>query len=63
MFQYVSDVDAAAEKQKHDQELQKAADRRRKSAVPAAAEKPAPAAQPGEGSGPKANAAPNAPGQ
>jgi len=34
MFQYVSDSEAAAEKVKHDEELQKAAERRQKAAAP-----------------------------
>jgi sugar lactone lactonase YvrE len=41
VFQYVSDADAAAEKAKHDEELQKAAERRQKAASPAPTEKPA----------------------
>jgi hypothetical protein len=40
MFRYVTDTDAAAEKAKHDEELQKAAEKRQKAAA-AAAEKPA----------------------
>jgi DNA-binding beta-propeller fold protein YncE len=44
MFQYVSDADAAAAKAKHDEELQKAAERRSKGgAAPAAAKPAAPA--------------------
>ena len=34
MFRYVTDADAAAEKAKHDEELQKAAEKRQKAAVP-----------------------------
>jgi DNA-binding beta-propeller fold protein YncE len=41
MFRYVTDVEAAAEKQKRDEELQKAADRRQKATAQAPAEKPA----------------------
>ncbi|HKR27249.1 MAG TPA: SMP-30/gluconolactonase/LRE family protein, partial [Acidobacteriaceae bacterium] len=45
MFQYVSDADAAAEKAKRDEELQKAADMRRKATAQAApAQTPQPAA-------------------
>jgi DNA-binding beta-propeller fold protein YncE len=40
-FQYVSDADAAAEKARHDEELQKAADARQKAAAPTAPGKPA----------------------
>jgi DNA-binding beta-propeller fold protein YncE len=40
-FQYVTDAEAAAEKAKHDEELQKAAERRQKAAAPAATAKPA----------------------
>jgi DNA-binding beta-propeller fold protein YncE len=41
MFQYVSDADAAAEKAKHDEELQKAAEKRQKSGASPAPAKPA----------------------
>jgi len=41
MFRYVTDADAAAEKTKRDEELQKAADRRQKAAAPPPANKPA----------------------
>lgn len=41
VFQYVTDSEAAAEKARHDEELQKAADRRQKAAAPAPADKPA----------------------
>jgi DNA-binding beta-propeller fold protein YncE len=44
MFRYVTDAEAAQEKQRRDEELQKAADRRQKAAAPAAPETPAPAA-------------------
>jgi DNA-binding beta-propeller fold protein YncE len=40
MFQYVSDADAGAEKAKQEEELQKAAERRQKTAVPAPPDKP-----------------------
>jgi len=40
MFRYVTDAEAAAEKAKHEEELQKAADRRQKAAAPAPADKP-----------------------
>jgi DNA-binding beta-propeller fold protein YncE len=41
VFQYVTDSDAAAEKVKQDEELQKAAERRQKAAAPAPTAKPA----------------------
>ena len=41
MFRYVTDAEAAVEKAKHDEELQKAADRRQKAAAQAAPDKPA----------------------
>jgi len=44
MFRYVTDAEAAAEKQKREEELQKAADRRQKASAPAPAEKPGDAA-------------------
>jgi DNA-binding beta-propeller fold protein YncE len=44
MFRYVTDAEAATEKTRHEEELQKAADRRRKAAAPAPPEKPAEAA-------------------
>jgi len=49
VFQYVTDSDAATEKTKHDEELQKAAERRQKAAAPAAPAtepQPAPTATP-----------------
>jgi DNA-binding beta-propeller fold protein YncE len=52
VFRYVNEADAAAEKTRHDEELQKAADRRQKAAAPAPAEKPvepAPAKAPNNG--------------
>ncbi|MGO9338117.1 MAG: 6-bladed beta-propeller [Terracidiphilus sp.] len=41
MFRYVTDAEAAAEKAKHDEELQKAADRRQKAAAAVPPDKPA----------------------
>jgi len=41
MFRYVTDAEAATEKTRHEEELQKAADRRRKAAAPAPPETPA----------------------
>ena len=41
MFRYVTDAEAAAEKTRHEEELQKAADRRQKAAAPAPTDKPA----------------------
>jgi sugar lactone lactonase YvrE len=40
MFRYVTDAEAAAEKARHEEELQQAADRRKKAGAPAATEKP-----------------------
>jgi DNA-binding beta-propeller fold protein YncE len=40
-FRYVSDSEAAAQKTQHEEELQKAADRRQKAAAPATPDKPA----------------------
>jgi hypothetical protein len=40
MFRYVTDAEAAAEKGRHEEELQKVADRRQKAAAPAPADKP-----------------------
>ena len=68
MFRYVTDAEAAAEKTKRDEELQKAADQRQKAAapVPAApvsADKPAPAkATPQKAPDSAAPKAANAPG-
>ena len=53
MFRYVSDSEAAAEKQKREEDLQKAADRRQKAAAPLPAEKPATAPQAADASGQK----------
>ena len=50
MFRYVTDAEAATEKTRHEEELQKAADRRRKAAAPAPPEKPA-EASPAKGPG------------
>jgi hypothetical protein len=44
IFRYVTDAEAAAEKVKRDEELQKAAERRQKAAAPAPESKPAGAA-------------------
>ena len=44
MFQYVTDAAAEAEKTKHDEELQKAADHHKKAAAPPSTDKPAEAA-------------------
>jgi hypothetical protein len=41
VFRYVTDAEAAAEKARHDEELQKAADERGKRPAPASPEKPA----------------------
>jgi DNA-binding beta-propeller fold protein YncE len=41
MFRYITDTEAAAEKARHEEELQKAADRRQKAAAPAPTDKPA----------------------
>ena len=69
MFHYVTDAEAAAEKTKHDEDLQKAADRHQKTAAPdkpaaAPAEKTPDAAAPSSAPGPApaASAAPKAPG-
>jgi hypothetical protein len=50
VFRYVTDAEAAAEKVKRDEELQKAAERRQKAAAPAPESKPAgaPAQKPAE---------------
>jgi DNA-binding beta-propeller fold protein YncE len=64
MFRYVTDAEAAAEKAKHDEELQKAADRRQKAAAPAPTDKltePAPQKGP-DASAPANGAPPKAPG-
>lgn len=64
MFQYVNDAEAADAKAKHDEELQKAAERRQKAAAPAPAqEKPAaPAKAPDAPTAPGDSPAPKAPG-
>lgn len=71
VFRYVTDSEAAAEKAKHDEELQKAADQRRKAAAPAPADKPAvtspqkplDVAAPKAAPAPQDSAPPNAPQQ
>ena len=71
MFQYVSDAEAAAAKAKHDEELQKAADRRQRAAAPApdaapatAPDKPAtPAADKASDAAAPKPTTPNAPGK
>ena len=65
VFRYVTDAEAAAEKAKHDEELQKAADRRQKAATQPSPEKPADSApQKGPNAPPqKDGTLPNAPGQ
>jgi DNA-binding beta-propeller fold protein YncE len=64
MFRYVTDVEAAAEKTKHDEELQKAAERRQKAAAQAPLDKPASTDQPKTSGAAvdKASAPPKAPG-
>jgi sugar lactone lactonase YvrE len=59
MFQYVSDAEATAEKAKHDEELQKAAERRQKAAAPAPAVAPDKAT---DAAAPKSTPPPNSPG-
>jgi sugar lactone lactonase YvrE len=67
-FQYVTDAEAAAEKAKHDEELQKAAERRQKTAAPAKPADTMPQKAP-DGTVPKVlpastdSTAPKAPGQ
>ncbi len=65
MFHYVNDAEAAAEKAKRDEELQKAADRRQKAAAPAPADTPAaPAPQKApDAVAPNDSAPPKAPGE
>jgi sugar lactone lactonase YvrE len=65
MFRYVTDAEAAAEKAKHDEELQKAADRRQKAAAPDPADKPAEATpqKAPEAAAPIDSAPPKAPGK
>jgi DNA-binding beta-propeller fold protein YncE len=60
VFRYVTDSEAAAEKARHDEELQKAAERRSKSSAQAAPAKPAEATsqKPAESPAPKETAAP-----
>jgi DNA-binding beta-propeller fold protein YncE len=61
MFRYVTDAEAAAEKAKHEQELQKAADKRQKAAAPAPPDHPADHA-PQKAPDAAAGASPKAPG-
>jgi DNA-binding beta-propeller fold protein YncE len=65
MFRYVTDPEAAAEKAKHEEELQKAADKRQKAAAPTPADQPAntPPKSAPDTAAPAANASPNAPGK
>lgn len=54
MFRYVTDSEAAAEKTKREEELQKAAERRQKAAAPAPSDKAAPAPEkPADATSPK----------
>ena len=62
-FRYVTDAEAAVEKTKHEEELQKAADQRRKAASSAPADKPAAPQKTTDSPAPKDTATPNAPGQ
>jgi len=61
VFQYVTESEAAAEKTKHEEELAKAADQRRKAALPAVPDKRSEAAppQPPDPPTPKDSATPN----
>jgi sugar lactone lactonase YvrE len=64
VFRYVTDAEAAAEKTKHEEELQKAADQHRKTATaPAPSDKPAAPQKVSDAPAPKSVAPPNAPGQ
>jgi hypothetical protein len=65
VFRYVTNAEAAAEKTKHDQELQNAADRRQKAAAQAAPDKPADASPQKAPDAPaqKDSAPPKGPGQ
>lgn len=63
VFRYVTDAEAASEKAKHDEELEKAADQRRKAAATAAPVIPAVPQKPPDPPTAKENATPNAPGQ
>jgi hypothetical protein len=62
MFQYVTDADAAAEKAKHEEELQKAADKHQKAAAPNQPADKAPQKVP-DATAPIDSAPPKAPGQ
>jgi len=59
MFHYVTDEEATAEKAKHDEVLQKAAERRHKAAAPAPSEKPADASPEKPAAAPDQKAAPD----
>lgn len=63
MFKYVTDAEAAAEKARKDEELQKAADKRQKATAPAVQQAPATGDKPADASAPKDTAKPNAPGR
>jgi DNA-binding beta-propeller fold protein YncE len=65
MFRYVTDTEAAAEKAKHDEDLQKAATRRQNAAAPAAQDQPADPApkKAPDATAPAANPSPKAPGR
>jgi len=58
VFRYVTDAEAAAEKTKHDEELQKAAEQRQKGATSAPPDKPAEASPQKAPDSPSPNAAP-----
>lgn len=63
MFQYVSDTEAAAEKQKREEKLQKAAETRQKAAAQAAPEKPADAPAKATEAPAQTGSAPKGPGE
>ncbi len=64
VFRYVTDAEAATEKARHEEELQKAADQHRKTAsLPAPSAQPAAPEKTSDVSSPKSSAPPNAPGQ
>ncbi len=69
MFRYVTDAEAAAEKTRRDEELQKKADQRGKASAPAPADKPAetpPQSAPNKAPAapvPQSSASPTPPGQ
>jgi len=62
MFQYITDAQAAVDKARHDEELQKAAERRQKSAAPVSPDKP-PAQKTPDAPAQSDNAPAKAPGQ